>query len=223
MAQSFIDDVGVLSVSRLLPSMQYATLNGTTYFGVRAVKNPLDAWVYQEIICECRPDVIIEIGNASGGGTLFLAHICSLLGHGRVIGVDANHRQIAPVVAAHPLVTLVDGDACGVFADVAKLIGDNEDVLIIEDSAHTYDNTLNVLRRYSPLVKPGGYFIVEDGICHHGLATGPNPGPYEAVAAFLGENRDFISDRSRERFVITWNPRGFLKRRGLTNEGDYGI
>ena len=89
----------------------------------------------------------------------------------------------------------------------------HDDVLIIEDSAHTFDNTLNVLKRYSPLIKPGGYFIVEDTICHHGLDVGPSPGPYEAVEAFLEMNPNFESDRSKEPFLITWNPKGYLKRR----------
>ena len=42
--------------------------------GVPAAKNPLDAWVYQEIVYETRPEAIVELGSAYGGGTLFLAH-----------------------------------------------------------------------------------------------------------------------------------------------------
>jgi len=71
---------------------------------------------------------------------------------------------------------------------------------------------LNILRTYSSLVPSGGYFIVEDGICHHGLDTGPNPGPYEAIATFVAEHPEFVSDRDREPFGITWNPTGYLKR-----------
>ena len=62
-------------------------------------------------------------------------------------------------------------------------------------------------------MKFGGYFIVEDGICHHGLEMGPKPGPLEAVEAFVNENEGFEIDRSRESFFITWNLKGFLKRR----------
>jgi len=85
--------------------------------------------------------------------------------------------------------------------------------LVIEDSSHTYDNTLNVLNTYSELIKPGDYFIVEDGICHHGLSIGPKPGPYEAIETFVNsETSDFKIDRSKESFLITWNPKGYLKR-----------
>ena len=56
------------------------------------------------------------------------------------------------------------------------------------------------------------HFIVEDGICHHGLDLGPQPGPYEAVEAFVQANRTFVIDRLKESFGITWNPKGYLKK-----------
>ena len=40
----------------------------------------------------------------------------------------------------------------------------------------------------------------------------PRPGPYEAIEAFTAENDDFVIDRDRERFLITWNPKGYLQR-----------
>ena len=48
-------------------------INHTTYFGIRALKSPLDFWIYQEILFETRPDFVIEIGNCCGGSTLALA------------------------------------------------------------------------------------------------------------------------------------------------------
>jgi cephalosporin hydroxylase len=56
------------------------------------------------------------------------------------------------------------------------------------------------------------YLIVEDGNCHHGLDIGPSPGPYEAVEAFLQNNKSFAADRSKEAYGITWNPKGYLKK-----------
>lgn len=197
----------------VLPVMQHSIMGHTTYFGIPTLKSPIDAWIYQEILCETRPDVIVEIGNFHGGSLLALAHLCDAIGHGRVIGVDLSHHLVPPLVRSHPRVRLIEGDACESFGQVQRLIGAGERVLVIEDSAHTFDHTLAVLRQYSCLVPPGGYFIVEDGICHHGLDVGPDPGPYEAIEAFLRESADFDSDRSRERFLITWNPRGYLKRR----------
>lgn len=196
----------------VLPVIQRRIMEETSYFGVTALKNPLDFWVYQELIYQLRPDVIVEIGNRFGGGTLALAHLCDLLGKGKVIGLDLMHDVVADVVRQHPRITLMEGDACASFDKVASLVGDRDQVLIIEDSEHTYANTLDVLRTFSPLVKPGGYFIVEDGICHHGLDIGPQPGPYEAIESFVAENTDFVVDRGRENFLITWNPKGYLRR-----------
>jgi cephalosporin hydroxylase len=201
-----------IPLSDLLPMIQDRIMSQSTYFGVPTQKHPYDMWVYQEIITATQPDVIIEIGNWRGGGTLLLAHLCDNLGKGRVIGVDISHAHIAPNVRAHPRITLIEGDACAMFASVAALIKPDERVLVIEDSSHTFDNTLNVLNTYAPLVKQGDYFIVEDSICHHGLDIGPNPGPYEAIEAFVATNWDFLFDRSRESFVISWNLKGYLKR-----------
>jgi len=196
----------------VLPVIQDRIVGEASYFGVRANKSPLDFWMYQEIIYEMRPDVIVEIGNNYGGSTLALAHLCDLLGKGRVIGLDIAHERIAESVKQHPRITLIEGDACCNYPRVAALIGADERVLVIEDSSHTYGNTLNVLRTFSVLTRPGDYFIVEDGICHHGLEVGPRPGPFEAIETFLNENPEFVADRSKEAYLITWNPKGYLRR-----------
>jgi cephalosporin hydroxylase len=207
-----LEDALDLTLRQVIPIIQHHIMNESTYFGISTWKNPLDFWVYQEILYELRPDVIIEIGNHAGGSTLALAHVCDSLNHGRVIGLDLSHANVPELVRTHPRITLVEGDACASFDVVAHLIGPAEQVLVIEDSSHTFENTLCVLETYSPLVKPGGYFIVEDGICHHGLDGGPFPGPYEAVDAFLRQNSGFAIDRQREGFLITWNPKGFLRK-----------
>jgi cephalosporin hydroxylase len=211
---AFLEDSLELSVRELLSLMQDRLMTEATYFGIRTLKSPLDLWIYQEILCETQPDVIVEIGNFDGGSTLALAHLCDHIGKGRVIGLDLCHSRIAAPVRSHPRIELIEGDACASFEQVAAGITAKEQVLIIEDSSHTYENTLAVLETYSDLVKAGGYFIVEDGICHHGLDVGPSPGPYEAVDTFVQANSQFVIDRSREGFVITWNPKGYLRRLG---------
>ena len=196
----------------ILPQIQDRTVNKNTYFGVPAQQSPTDFWIYQELIHRLQPDVIVEIGNYCGGSILGLAHLCDLIGKGRVIGVDVSHHLIPPIVRNHSRITLIEGDACARFEDVRQLIDPDEHVLVIEDSSHTYENTLHILHTYAALVKVGGYFIVEDSICWHGLEVGPRPGPYEAIETFLATDERFEADRSQESFVITWNPMGYLKR-----------
>jgi cephalosporin hydroxylase len=215
---SYLEENLDMPLAKVLQIIQGRITTKTTYHGIPTLKSPIDFWVYQEIIFEKKPDVIIEIGNNCGGSTLALAHICDLMGSGRVIGLDIFHGKIADHVRKHPRITFIEGDACQSFEKVRKLISEGESILVIEDSAHTFDNTLNVLRTYSELIKVGDYFIVEDSICHHGLTVGPKPGPYEAIEAFINENADFEIDRSRESFLITWNPKGYLRRKRLSEK-----
>jgi len=202
-----------MPLKQVLEIMQNRIMEETFYFGIKTLKSPVDFWVYQEIIFQTQPDFIIEIGNFMGGSTLALAHICDNLKKGKIIGLDLSHENVPNQVKEHPRIILIQGDACQSFEKVKNILGENSNIMVIEDSAHTFDNTLAVLRTYSVLIKPGNYFIVEDSICHHGLEVGPDPGPFEAIEAFLKENSNFESDRSRESFLITWNPKGYLKRK----------
>ena len=53
-----------------------------TWLGAQALKNPLDLWVYQEIMFETRPELVVETGTYRGGSAAFLASMCDLLGEG---------------------------------------------------------------------------------------------------------------------------------------------
>lgn len=86
----------------------------------------------------------------------------------------------------------LEGDAVTCFDSVAAQIDPEENVLVIEDSTHAFDNTLAVLRNYSTLIKLGGYFIVEGSICHHGLDVGQSLGLYEAIDAFIQNNAELL-------------------------------
>ena len=184
----------------------------STYHGIKTLKNPFDFWTYMELIHELRPDVIIEVGNARCGSVLALAHLLDRMNRGRVIGLDLTHDSVPDQVKKHPRISLITGDATENFLKVKQLIHEGEKVMVIEDSSHTYENTLQVLRTYSPLVSVDSYFIVEDGINWHGYDGGHFPGPYEAIETFTGENGHFSIDRSREAFFLTQNPKGYLKR-----------
>jgi cephalosporin hydroxylase len=208
----FMEEALDWPLSRVLPIMQKRIMESSTYHGIPTLKSPLDFWIYQEILWECRPDIIIEIGNFCGGSTLALAHTCDLLGNGKVLAIDTTHEQISPDAQVHPRITWITGDACDVVATVRRTVPQNASVMVIDDSVHTYEHTLRVLEAYAGLVTVGNYFIVEDGICHHGLDIGPQPGPYEAVETFMRTANSFIIDRNKENFGITWNPKGYLRK-----------
>ena len=68
------------------------------------------------------------------------------------------------------------------------------------------------------LVSPGSYFIVEDGVVDiFDPRAAPRlgweqPGPLAAIREFLARDERFVIDAGRERYLITYNPCGFLKR-----------
>jgi cephalosporin hydroxylase len=188
------------------------TWKDTRWRGVRAQKCPLDLWVYQEILHEVQPDLIVETGTAEGGSALFLASILDLLGRGEVITIDLLLRSDFP---RHPRITYLNGSSTDpmIVGHVSDLVGEDDSVLVILDSDHTKDHVLAEMRAYGPLVTKGSYMIVEDtNINGHPVLPDFGPGPWEAVEEFLQGNDQFQVDRSREKLLMTFNPMGYLRR-----------
>jgi cephalosporin hydroxylase len=203
-----------VSVRTFVAALQTEIMKGAgTYDLAIVIKAAFDLWVYREIIRELRPDVIVEVGIWEGGHTMWLADTLAEAGGGKVVGVDVTLSRVLGAVKVHPRITLMEADATSAAPSVAELCRTASCVLVIEDSLHTYDNTLAVLRAYAPIVTPGSLLICEDTNCYHGLEAGFSPGPWEAVHTFLGESEDFKSERSLEKFCVTWNPTGFLRKR----------
>ena len=70
------------------------------------------------------------------------------------------------------------------------------------------------MHAYAPLVTPGSYLVVEDtNLNGHPVDSDHGPGPAEAVAEFLERNDGFVRDESKEKFLLTFNPGGFLEKR----------
>ena len=183
------------------------------YFGIDTNKCPNDFWAYQEIVCNIKPDFIIEIGNGNGGVLLALAHYCENLSHGEVIGIDIDHSRIDSIVKSHSRVTLLTGDAFALVEKLESFIGVRKKVLIIDDSLPTYNHKLKILKTYNHLVSVGSYFVIEYTSMGHGFPTGDKVLIYDAVQEFIAENSNrFEIDRSLERFIMTFNPCGYLKK-----------
>ncbi|WP_448384524.1 CmcI family methyltransferase [Desulfosoma sp.] len=183
-----------------------------TWMGVPTLKCPLDLWIYQEILWTRRPDLIVECGTAYGGSALFLASMCDLLGHGHVVSVDIRPWAERP---RHRRITYLLGDSTSpaIFQTVRDLAFREGQVMVLLDSDHRCNHVLRELRLYAPLVSVGQYLIVEDtNINGHPVLEHFGPGPMEAVELFLEEDGRFLADRSMERFGLTFNPKGYLKR-----------
>jgi cephalosporin hydroxylase len=186
------------------------TWGNTFWRGVPLIKCPLDLFIYQELLVENRPSVILETGTYRGGSAYFLASICDLIDRGRIITIDIEEHPGRP---EHPRITYLTGSSIGpeVLGAVSDAIAPEDTVMAILDSDHALRFVLKEMRAYAPLVSVGQYLVVED--------TNINawqekfiPGPLEAVQTFMREDDSFAVDRSREKFFMTFNPGGYLRR-----------
>jgi cephalosporin hydroxylase len=192
------------------------SLFAMSWLGVRCQKYPGDLWVYQEILHELRPDFIVETGTYWGGSSWFLASVCDLLGHGHVLTVDiADMASTETVRPSHPRITYLTGSSvsAAVCDSIRETIADAHTVMVILDSDHSREHVFKELQIYADFVTEDSYLVVEDtNVNGHPVHPSHGPGPWEAVEEFLREREDFVADRSREKFLITANPRGFLRR-----------
>jgi len=204
--QSVVDDFHKLYYGSYI-------LQRTYWLGVITSKHPGDLWIYQEILWETRPELIVEAGTYEGGSALFLASMCDLLGIGQVLTIDIEHRQGRP---AHPRIRYVLGGSTEERTLQTVRESSAARVMVILDSDHSQAHVARELEVYAPLVSPGCYLIVEDtNVNAYSMfpgSTGPG-GPAEAVAAFLPSHPEFEIDASREKFFITGNPGGYLKKK----------
>lgn len=177
--------------------------------GHMALKCPLDLWQYQEIIHEVKPDLVVELGTYMGGTALFLADILEIAGKGRVVSIDIEAQPDRP---AHPRLAYVLGSS--VDRDLARtIVSGSRRVLVLADSDHSEAHVLKELDLWSVYVTLGSYLIVEDtNLNGHPVVPDAGPGPWEAVKRFLAGNPLFEADVYRERFGVTFNPSGYLRR-----------
>lgn len=215
--------VARLGISRLCPGIVKNSFHALYYYsptwrdsywmGHQILKCPLDLWQYQQIIYEQRPGLIVETGTAYGGSALFLAQLCDLVGGGRVLTIDIEGHKGRP---AHDRITyLIGSSTAPIIIDQVRCAAASTtgNVLVLLDSDHSFQHVLTELNTYSKFLKRGGYIVVEDSnVNSHPVGPLFGPGPMEAIDEFLRTNTEFEVDESREQFLMTFNPRGYLRR-----------
>jgi len=197
---------------RLYYHVSARTWKDTHYRGTLTYKCPTDMWVYQELIDDLRPGLVIETGTFRGGSAAFIADRLELAGHGQVVTIDVDVQPDRP---QHPRLTYLTGSSVDpdILADVTTRVVPGSPVLVILDSDHSQKHVAAELRAYAPLVTPGSYLIVEDtNVNGHPAAPDHGPGPWEATQEFLATDPGFVVDERCERYYLTQNPSGFLRR-----------
>lgn len=223
-----IDDIyspegQVALVTAYIKSMwKYGVFRYINWCGVPVLQLPEDLVMLAELLWTVKPDVVIECGIHKGGGLVFCASILELLGKGHVIGIDVNVDLALPVknhTFGHRI-TLMKGDSGNpeTLSRIDPALLERKNVLVILDSDHSAAHVKRELDLYSPLIRPGGYLVVMDGIMGMlGDVPGGSPAwtadnPEVAVKAFLIEHPEFERDVRFNRIGATFAPGGFLRR-----------
>lgn len=200
----------------LLAGIQKGTLN-SVYRGRKFLKNPFDIALYLQLLQRLGPKTIIEVGTAEGGSA------CWFRDNTRSLGLDCNIICIDTKAPQEKIegaeFYAADSGNPGETFPHDRIAAAQHPILVVEDSAHRYENTLATLEYFDAHFDSGDYIVVEDGIVadmrgkqYQSYKDGPNravhdfliknPGRYEvdeSLADFFGHN-------------VTYCPNGWLKR-----------
>jgi cephalosporin hydroxylase len=201
------------------------------YAGVRLLKFPEDLRAYEHLIWASHASVVIELGARFGGSALwFRDRLRTLQSYGLIeqpfvlsIDIDPDLAR-AGVLQADPSsdgIEVIGGDVTDPELPdrVAELVPDGASCLVIEDSAHVYETTLAALQGFTRFVRPGGFFVVEDGCVDiDELRLKPDwpRGVLPALTDWLAteQGRDFVVREDLELYGLSCHPSGFLQRIG---------
>lgn len=173
----------------------------TYYKGVQMLKYPSDLFVYEKILQETDPDLIIETGTLDGASALWLkdhsnAHIVT-------IDVDdrAKHKQGITYIVESSLTAI---------EQVKQIANKYRKIMVILDSNHYYDHVKQELELYAPLVSKGCYLVTEDTFISQYLNNEDYPGGsvWEAVQEWDKTGFELQQDT----FQVSMNPNGWYKR-----------
>jgi cephalosporin hydroxylase len=183
-----------------------------TWLGRPVNRFPTDLHSYQELLVTVRPGAVVLVGDDPGlaGRALHAASVLELAGiDGRVVAVGA----MAAEVPDHPRITALPGDPLA--ADVVERVHREVDGAgaVVFLSLGAAERVLAGFDRYAPLVPVDGYVVVENTVVNgRPVESAFGPGPHEGVVSVLSRHPDWVPDVAYERYSITFNKNGFLRR-----------
>jgi len=212
---------------------QGGLFHALVFGGVMSQQVPNDGVVITDLIGRVRPDLVIELGTAGGGGSVqWAAAMRRYSASARLLTIDPASDKLAgtPLTpwnfhwgafdrCPHCVhLTQTPEWAAGTIRFVRELptssralaiaheaASKNQVVLVIEDSDHQMGHVLSNLEAYAGLVSPGSYYVVQD------TRLG---GPLNALHRFLKSplGRCFRIDRRLEYLLYTQHHEGYLYR-----------
>lgn len=210
----------------LVEADHHRWIHQSNWMGEPLLNLPQDMFAIQDIIWRTRPEFIIEVGVAWGGGMLFEATLLEILGGKKVIGIDIFipddlRQRLASHDKLSERIELIEGSSTSsdTLSKVTDLLNGSRKVLVILDSYHTHEHVLNELRAYAPFIGKGQYLICGDTVVeripeqvHRNRPWGPGNNPATAVTEFLSETKRFVVDEKiDQRLLLSCHPGGYLQ------------
>jgi cephalosporin hydroxylase len=226
----------------LVSSAEHRYSYNFDWLGRPIIQYPQDIVAVQELIWECKPDLIIETGIAHGGSILFSSSMLTLLdvaeaiqsgnpyrpevSKRKVLGIDIDIRKHnRDEIERHPfshMIEMIEGSSVdpAVLSRVKEVAKHHTSVMVLLDSNHSHEHVMNELMAYGPLVSKGSYCVVFDTMIDlFSEGSFPNrpwdkgDSPMTAVDEYIEMNKDFeINNSIDEKLQISVSPRGYLKR-----------
>lgn len=188
-------------------------------------KHDDDLGRYETIIRRCRPGVVVETGTNTGSSARWFA---AQPGVRRVVTVDVVAKtppwQGDPKL--HGIVPLIGDSTRSEMENAIRLIvqGEGLPTMVSLDADHGRKSVLREVLNYAPLVSPGQYLVIEDGVLawlphetqrQHGVLDRYEGTVLEAIEQAHNYLRDegFIRDTVIEATTpCTMNPFGWWRR-----------
>jgi cephalosporin hydroxylase len=210
----------------LVEADRHRWIHQTTWLGEPLLNLPQDMFAIQDIIWRTRPEFVIEVGVAWGGGMLFEATLLEILGGQKVIGIDIFippdlRERLAGHGRLSERLVLIEGGSTSeeTLSRVEATLGGSRKALVILDSYHTHQHVLTELRSYAPFVEKDQYLICGDTVVeripaqlHRPRPWGPGNNPATAIKEFLLETDRFVVDDAIDRrLLFSCHPGGYLR------------
>lgn len=177
------------------------------------VKTMTDLDRYRLLLAEIEPAWVVELGTFNGKSARWFADTANC----QVVSVD-THPQCDPETLDHPNITWMRGNSIDpqVVRLVRALIDTESPVVVVADSDHSAAHVYAELEAYAPMVTPGSYMVVEDGIIRwvpEQLPHYRDSSPLDAIENWLREHPNWVPDMKLEdMYPTTQHPMGWLRK-----------
>jgi predicted O-methyltransferase YrrM len=104
---------------------------------------------YDNLVSDLKPSRVLEVGVFKGASIRAWRHLASPV---EVVGIDRNPCPGIPVLRC----TAPD------FSPALEQLAGQQFDLIIDDGSHKAEHQVAAIEQLSPLLRPGGVFVVED-------------------------------------------------------------